>query len=562
MMIFMPFFVIAGLLAGGLAFAIQSLICARVQNPKLRMLPMCIIGGVLLICALLWLFGISTTVFITGPGKLAVYDHIILAIMLAPSFIAMEAAWMLQKREKVEVRQPLYGKGVWYAFLSVGIALVGTAFSELFMVQLLSSRLWMAVILGTILLVNTLYRWLKFRQAPRFQGILADISIAVGILLLEALAVTLLPKTVYLSYNLDTALGTSATVYLTLAVVIQFVLNQDDRPGVYAMLRLLVKALAYITGGAMVLWIVAYQINCDDSKSLLMAIAFFGPLLVGLLMGYLLLLRRNGSLKFEDFKAQSTVHGLLPVALLLLCFLTGAIRFSDMEYRHEVRSRMAEWRNTEQSTGISTEREIYLELEARDHASDMFDMKKEAIDGRVEVTLSCRWTPFDWPWAVRVGTWIPLDGTVTTVCLNEESVSVHGVVLRYNTVTGQWESDDSDDSNTLVVRLTYMGNKKRSITIEDKYECLRLLAFMADADGTQEESSKGHYGVPYTLEVYFGDGEAPLIFYLWSKTQYSTSRHTDSSGYPILYNDDLTDFYQYLERNYPDDFWYGNPAAS
>lgn len=438
-MVFIPFFVIAGLIAGGLLFAVQSVICAKVKNPKLQMLPMGIVGGALLICALLWLFEIPTTVFITGPGKLAVFDHIILAIVLAPSFIAMEAAWMLRKRDKAESERPLYGKGVWYAVLAVGIALAGSAFSQLFMAPLLSGRVWMAVILGGILLGNTVYRWFKYRQTPQFRGIFADILIAIGILMLEAVVVILLPETDYLSYNLNTALGTTVAVYLTLAIVIQFVLNQDDRPGVYAMLRLLIQILAYITAAAMVLWIVWYQIHCEDNKSFVMALAFFGPLLVGLLMGYLLLLRRNANLKFDEFKAQGTTHGLLPVALLLLCFLSGAIQFSGMEYRHEVRTRLTEWRIAEHSTGITTEQKIYMELEARDQASEMFDMGKEEIDGRVEVNFSCRWTPFDWPWPVRVGIWIPTDGSVTMICLNEESTSVPSVVLRYNSVTGLWE---------------------------------------------------------------------------------------------------------------------------
>ena len=106
------------------------------------------------------------------------------------------------------------------------------------------------------------------------------------------------------------------------------------------------------------------------------------------------------------------------------------------------------------------------------------------------------------------------------------------------------------------IDLCYHGNKATSIMIEDERICQELMAFIAKADGTREGSSKGYYGVPYTLTIYFEESNDPLVFYLWSDTRYSTSEQTDAEGYPYFFKDDLSELYQYLEERYPDEFWY------
>ena len=106
------------------------------------------------------------------------------------------------------------------------------------------------------------------------------------------------------------------------------------------------------------------------------------------------------------------------------------------------------------------------------------------------------------------------------------------------------------------INLCYHGNLATSITIEDDSICSQLMALITQADGTREGSSKGYYGVPYTLTIYFEEDEDPLVFCLWSDTQYSTSKQRDAEGYQYLFSDDLSDLYQYLEERYPDEFWY------
>lgn len=107
------------------------------------------------------------------------------------------------------------------------------------------------------------------------------------------------------------------------------------------------------------------------------------------------------------------------------------------------------------------------------------------------------------------------------------------------------------------IRLIYHGNSSNDIMIEDSVTCSELMGFISKAGGTEKGSTKGNYGVPYTLVVYFDGEEKPLSFMLWSDKLYSTRDHIDSEGYPIFFEDDLSDMYQYLTDKYPEDFWYG-----
>ena len=125
-------------------------------------------------------------------------------------------------------------------------------------------------------------------------------------------------------------------------------------------------------------------------------------------------------------------------------------------------------------------------------------------------------------------------------------------------------AEENIDTDILIctrIDLSYCGNKNTSISIKDDGACSDLMAFISKANGTQEDSSKGYYGVPYTLTIYFDGVEDPLIFMLWNEMQYSTSEHIDGEGYPYFFSDDLSDMWKYLEEKYPDEFWYADIAA-
>jgi len=101
------------------------------------------------------------------------------------------------------------------------------------------------------------------------------------------------------------------------------------------------------------------------------------------------------------------------------------------------------------------------------------------------------------------------------------------------------------------IKLYYHGNRDNAVTIEDPEHCNEILARLFRAGGKRGESSKGHSGVPYTLEIYVNGLDTPQTYYLWSKTQYSTSNIKDAEGYPLFFEANLTELFAYLEENYP-----------
>ena len=117
-------------------------------------------------------------------------------------------------------------------------------------------------------------------------------------------------------------------------------------------------------------------------------------------------------------------------------------------------------------------------------------------------------------------------------------------------------SEESTAAGSTGINLSYCGNKDNSIMIEDAATCSKLMAFIEKAGGEQGASTKGCYGAVYTLTVSLEGEKEPLRFSLWNDGTYSTSRHTDSEGYDYFFNGDVSDLYQYLEENYPTEFWY------
>ena len=73
------------------------------------------------------------------------------------------------------------------------------------------------------------------------------------------------------------------------------------------------------------------------------------------------------------------------------------------------------------------------------------------------------------------------------------------------------------------IELIYHGNPNNFHTISDEPTCSLLFEMISQADGTRGESTKGHYGVPYGLRVYFEGEEECFFFSLWNKTTYSTN---------------------------------------
>lgn len=115
----------------------------------------------------------------------------------------------------------------------------------------------------------------------------------------------------------------------------------------------------------------------------------------------------------------------------------------------------------------------------------------------------------------------------------------------------EWRTPEIEGAR---IELSYMGDKQRVIPFYEGERYEFLLNAISAAGGTKGESTKGYYGIPYTLTVYTAEGES-YVFHLWSETQYSTSKHTDSEGYPYFFYDDLSKLYKYLDGNFSEDYW-------
>ena len=117
--------------------------------------------------------------------------------------------------------------------------------------------------------------------------------------------------------------------------------------------------------------------------------------------------------------------------------------------------------------------------------------------------------------------------------------------------------ENSEEKKVDRIVLRYHGNPYNAITIYDEEECNLLYGYTSRAGGDRGESTRGYYGVPFTLDIYLIGSSEPITFCLWSEDSYSTPKDKDEYGYHYFYHDDLSEMFDYLEKKYPDEFWYG-----
>jgi len=111
------------------------------------------------------------------------------------------------------------------------------------------------------------------------------------------------------------------------------------------------------------------------------------------------------------------------------------------------------------------------------------------------------------------------------------------------------------------ITLSYHGDKKNSFTIKDEKTISEISAYLSNVGGTKRTSTKGYYGVPYTLKISFEDSSS-MTFSLWSENSYSTSESVSDNGYPFFYSDDLSGLYGYLQGKFPESFWHPDSGTS
>lgn len=101
----------------------------------------------------------------------------------------------------------------------------------------------------------------------------------------------------------------------------------------------------------------------------------------------------------------------------------------------------------------------------------------------------------------------------------------------------------------------YCMASNNPISVTDKETIAELMAFVTSANGTKGESTWGHYGVLYSLRIFTEDGSEPLDFWLWDEERYSLRTYEDEYGYPYFWIADMSEMRDYLEENFPEDFW-------
>ncbi len=110
--------------------------------------------------------------------------------------------------------------------------------------------------------------------------------------------------------------------------------------------------------------------------------------------------------------------------------------------------------------------------------------------------------------------------------------------------------ENSTHPKIAYIELAYYNHLAEPVKITDAEMIETICAYIEQAGGERAESSKGIYGIPYMLTLYYRE-EEPLVFYLWSESKYSTSQDTDEEGFSYFYLDDISVLYWYIKDKYP-----------
>ncbi len=109
------------------------------------------------------------------------------------------------------------------------------------------------------------------------------------------------------------------------------------------------------------------------------------------------------------------------------------------------------------------------------------------------------------------------------------------------------------------LEISYCGSPvEEAVIVTDSTVIYDLLSFMFEATekGRKGESTMGHYGVLYYIEIVYKDGTPPSSFTLWNRTHYSTPQHKDEEGYAYFFTANMKDMLEYLNEKYPEELWH------
>lgn len=124
------------------------------------------------------------------------------------------------------------------------------------------------------------------------------------------------------------------------------------------------------------------------------------------------------------------------------------------------------------------------------------------------------------------------------------------LILVIASFSGNQVDKETVETEIVHIELTYSLHLKNTVIIADEQTVSELVSYIGNAHGKKSESTKGVYGFPYILTLYFKDGSTSR-FWLWDAENYSTSSDTDDEGFPYLYHGDMSELYEYMSQKFP-----------
>lgn len=124
------------------------------------------------------------------------------------------------------------------------------------------------------------------------------------------------------------------------------------------------------------------------------------------------------------------------------------------------------------------------------------------------------------------------------------------LILVIASYPGNQADKETVETEITHIELTYSLHLKNTVIIADEQTVSELVSYIGNAHGQKSGSTKGVYGFPYILTLYFKDGSTSR-FWLWDAENFSTSSDTDDEEVPYLYHGDMSELYEYMSQKFP-----------
>ena len=151
--------------------------------------------------------------------------------------------------------------------------------------------------------------------------------------------------------------------------------------------------------------------------------------------------------------------------------------------------------------------------------------------------------------------WIVLSFIFSLVSCNNTNIGENNKTETTEATKANETTEENIVCNLTKIELGYCGSPiEKRVTIEDEAILAKLEGFVSVAEGEKSISTKGYYGVTYSLTLHYKNGDI-LHFHLWSENYYSSSKDVDEEAYQFFYKDDMSEMWDYLHENFPGELW-------